>query len=145
MFSSIQGDIAGSRVLDLYAGSGAMGLESISRGCAGALFIDSHPEAVRVIKRNIAVLGVGAKAEVWLADCRKLEGRLAGEFDIVFMDPPYSRGLVPQTLDMLIRGGILAKDALIIAEHEAGVELSGAYTIKQKRYGKANFTFMRMV
>ena len=90
LFSVLGARVAGARVLDLYAGSGALGLEALSRGAAAATFVDSAPAAVRAVRANLAALG--AEAEVRRQDARRFLGGAreeAREYDLVFLDPPY--------------------------------------------------------
>ncbi len=84
---SMLGDLDGARVLDLYAGSGALGIEALSRGAATAVFVERDPQAVAAIERNLAPLGV--EATVARADALRWLARVEGEFDLVFCDPPY--------------------------------------------------------
>lgn len=84
---SMLGDLDGARVLDLYAGSGALGIEALSRGAATAVFVERDPQAVAAIERNLAPLGV--EATVARADALRWLARAEGEFDLVFCDPPY--------------------------------------------------------
>lgn len=120
LFSILASRVPGSRVLDLFAGTGALGLEALSRGAAGAVFVDQNAEAVRIIRTNIRRLGVDAQAEVLQGNVVQVLRRLAGRgfcFDLLFMDPPYGRGLIETTLPHL---GVLAEaGALLIAEHPA--------------------------
>jgi 16S rRNA (guanine966-N2)-methyltransferase len=84
---SMLGDVTGARVLDLYAGSGALGIEAISRGAASAVFVERDPQAVAVIERNLAALGV--EADVVRQDVLRFLARADGPFELVFCDPPY--------------------------------------------------------
>jgi 16S rRNA (guanine966-N2)-methyltransferase len=145
VFSSIQNIIAASHVLDLYAGSGAMGIEAISRGADSATFVDLSPHAVKAIKDNISSLNIQHKTEVLQLDCTRLPSKALKKYDIVFMDPPYGKNLVPRTIDALTDGGFLAQGALIIAEHEGDLDTEGLEVVKQKRYGKSYFTFIKAV
>ena len=92
---SVLGDLEGARVLDLFAGSGALGLEALSRGAAAATFVDSAPAALRALRDNLSALEIGAEAaEVRRADARAFlrSARKAGrQYDLVFLDPPYRR------------------------------------------------------
>ena len=124
LFSSLAsehgGDLEGLRFADLYAGSGAIGLEALSRGAAYALLVDSDPKAARVVRANIGALGVQAQAELSTA---KVTAAVAGPppggpFDIVFADPPYAVGEdeLKAVLDGLAGQGWLADGALVVIE-----------------------------
>jgi 16S rRNA (guanine966-N2)-methyltransferase len=110
------GDVAGARVLDLYAGSGALGIEALSRGAASAVFVERDPQAVAAIERNLAAVGV--EAVVVRQDALRYLGRADGPFELVFCDPPYdsaSRLAAPlaERLPMLT-----AEDARIVTESD---------------------------
>ncbi|NUO61116.1 MAG: 16S rRNA (guanine(966)-N(2))-methyltransferase RsmD [Hamadaea sp.] len=124
LFSSLSsehgGDLDGLRFADLYAGSGAIGLEAVSRGAAYALLVESDPKAARVIRANITALGAGASAELLTV---KVSAAVAGPppggpFDVVFADPPYAVGEddLKTVLDGLAGHGWLAEDALVVIE-----------------------------
>ena len=105
-------------MLDLFAGTGAMGLEALSRGAERALFVDQSSAAVRVIRTNIELCGAGAAARIIHGTAPAAVKALAqrGErFDLVFMDPPYGKGLIDKTIGLL--DGITGEDSLVVAEH----------------------------
>ncbi len=111
LFSAIQFDIEGRRVLDLYAGSGQLGIEALSRAASGCVFVDRNPEAVAIIKQNLQKTGLSALAQVVATDSLSYLERPKDAFDLVFMDPPYSAGLLLPTLEKAAKhvndGGIL--------------------------------------
>lgn len=119
LFSIIQFSIAGARVLDLYAGSGNLALEALSRGAAYAVCNDHDALCCKVIKRNIESLGFTAQAEVLhmdaLAAIRRMEGSTL-PFDIVFLDPPYQQN-VGAALQTLFEANLVALDGKVIVEH----------------------------
>lgn len=144
LFSILQNRIYGTRFLDLFAGSGAMGLEALSRGAGFSVMIDSSREAVRVIKANIAALGVQDRAEVYCAQAQAGIARLSGRFDTVFLDPPYKQACIPTILEQLLKYGVLAKNAVVIAEHEEDfLPCPGFEITRQRKYGRAQFTFLQ--
>ena len=108
-------DIAGARVADLFAGTGALGLEALSRGAAEAVFVEQSRAASRLIRDNIAALGLGGRAQVLAVDARKLPAA-ATSFDLIFLDPPYGKGLLPPALAALRSQGWLQPHSLIVAE-----------------------------
>ena len=120
MFGMIQFDIEDSFVLDLFAGSGALGLEAISRGAKQAVFCDSDRSACAVVERNINSLGFKQSAEVHCSDCFLLIDRLSAlgkRFSIVLIDPPYMAGLYERVLNALASSGIMDDGCILLIEH----------------------------
>jgi len=119
---AILGDrVAGAKVLDLFAGTGAMAIEALSRGASGAVLVESSPRAVEVLKENLASVGAERAACLFM-DYRKAVRQLAvrGErFSIAFLDPPYGMGLVGRAAADLARGGLLRRGAVVVAESGA--------------------------
>jgi 16S rRNA (guanine966-N2)-methyltransferase len=114
---SILGDVGGARVLDLFAGSGALGIEALSRGAGEAVFVDRDPRAVAAIRRNLEALGIDAP--VLREDALAFLGRAAGErYDLLFLDPPYdSAGRLSKTLTARLKP-VLADNARIVTESD---------------------------
>jgi len=146
--SSIAGPLDGARVLDLYAGSGAVGLEALSRGAGHVLLVEQGARAVRVIKENIEAIGL--PGAVLVAD--RVERALArgpdgDRYDIVFADPPYALAdaAVERVLSLLAEGGWLAPGALVIVERatrSGPVSWPDGYTPdRDRRYGEATFWY----
>jgi 16S rRNA (guanine966-N2)-methyltransferase len=109
--------VAGARVLDLFAGTGALGVEAISRGAAFALFVDDGAEARALIRQNVDTLGLGAVTKVFRRDATKLGPVHPVEpFGLAFLDPPYREGLAEQALASMRAGGWLVPDALVVVE-----------------------------
>ena len=110
----------GTRSLDLFAGTGALGLEALSRGCRNALFVESGVEGRGIIQKNIETLGLQGRARLFRRDATKLgPSGTMGQFDLVFADPPYGRGLGEKALASAAQGGWLGPGALIVLEEEA--------------------------
>ena len=101
LFSAIQFDIEGRRAVDLFAGSGQLGIEALSRGAAGCIFIDRNAEAAEVIRRNLKAAGLYASAHVLTTDAMLFLERGRERFDLAFLDPPYASGLLPEALARL--------------------------------------------
>lgn len=118
VFAILGDGVMGSVVLDLFAGTGAMGIESLSRGAAGAVLVESSPAALSALRANLAALE--AEGAVCLPlDYREAVRRLSAKgrtFDLVFLDPPYGKGLVGRSAELLFRAGILAPGAVVVAE-----------------------------
>ena len=112
--------ITDARVLDLFAGTGALGLEALSRGAAFALFIDEGAEARALLRENVATLGLGGTTRIFRRDATKLGAAHPIEpFSVAFLDPPYGRGLAEQALASALAGGWLAPGALVVVEEAA--------------------------
>ena len=149
VFSMLQFDIEGRRVLDLFAGSGQMALEAISRGAAYAVLVDKSKEAEKIIAKNIEKTRLGDACRVFSMDYAEYIRRYAGEkFDIVFLDPPYAERLIPKVLPRLLP--MLKPTSTVICESaEADVfGKSGMQDnfeiIKQAKYGVAYITILRL-
>ncbi|MGE3142251.1 MAG: 16S rRNA (guanine(966)-N(2))-methyltransferase RsmD [Hyphomonadaceae bacterium] len=140
--------LEGRRVLDLFAGSGALGLEALSRGAAFALFVETDEGARGAIRANIEALGLFGVTRLHRRDATDLGQRPAGlsaPFDLVFMDPPYGRGLCEAALQRLGSGGWMAPEALIVLEHgaEETILTAGYETLDTRFYGAAALRFLR--
>jgi 16S rRNA (guanine966-N2)-methyltransferase len=139
--------LEGARLLDLFAGSGALGLEGLSRGAGFCLFIDSDPAAVSTIGDNLRALGLAARgaARRWDAT-RPHGGPPDGPFDLVFLDPPYASGLVEPALAAITGGGWLAPAALTVVERgalEPRPQGQGFTILDSRRWGAARVWFLR--
>ena len=141
--------LEGARVLDVFAGSGAMGLEAISRGAALALFVETAEPALAAVRANIAAMGLGARARPLRQDATRIGRRAEGEvpFDVAFLDPPYGKGLGEQALVALSAGGWLAPKALVVLEQgaaEPAPAVPGFELLDERRYGAAKVLFLRL-
>ncbi|KNG94715.1 16S rRNA (guanine(966)-N(2))-methyltransferase RsmD [Pseudaestuariivita atlantica] len=136
--------VTGARVLDLFAGTGALGLEALSRGAAEAVFVESGRVGQGLIRDNIRALGLGGRARLIARDATRpghSSGLMAG---LVFLDPPYGRDLGARALAAAAWGGWLAEDALIVWEEAAPMDPpEGFETLEERRYGGTVFTLMR--
>jgi 16S rRNA (guanine966-N2)-methyltransferase len=140
--------IAGCRVLDLFAGSGALGLEALSRGAAFALFVDTDAAARGIIRENIEALGLLGVTRIHRRDAADLGAKPAGlgaPFDLVFLDPPYGKGLGEAALAKLSSGGWIGPDALIALECAADETpiTVGLETLDERTYGAAKVVFLK--
>ena len=136
--SIVQAALPGARVLDLYAGSGALGLEALSRGASHADFVELNPPSLAALSANITGLGAAAEATVHRGDALRFAERLApGAYDLAFADPPYNRDDAAR-LVTLFRATPFAR--ILCVEHAASVELPGDDT---RRYGDTAITFVR--
>ncbi|MGI8569887.1 MAG: 16S rRNA (guanine(966)-N(2))-methyltransferase RsmD [Methylocella sp.] len=137
--------VADTRVIDLFAGTGAMAIEALSRGAAFALLVDQDARACAIIRANFAALELGGAARILRRDARKLGAAPEGEsFSLAFLDPPYAKGFVPPTLKALRDGGWLGKDALVVIEERAGAEVAvpdGFVLVETRRFGVTQVVF----
>lgn len=121
LFSIIQFQIEGRRVLDLFAGSGQLGLEALSRGASAAVFVDASKESIAVVQKNIQNTGLSKGAEVHQADFAAYLMRKTAPFDLVFLDPPYRTGLLQKALSMVVP--VMNPGGTIICENPSDEEL----------------------
>lgn len=138
--------VAGARVIDLFAGTGALGLEALSRGAAQALFVDSGTPARALIRANIESLGAGGLARLFRRDATKLGPTQDAPYTLAFLDPPYGRGLAQPALASLREGGWLAPGALCVVEEEAAAEIGpveGFARLERRDYGDTQIVFLR--
>jgi 16S rRNA (guanine966-N2)-methyltransferase len=139
--------VTGARVLDLFAGTGALGLEALSRGAAFALFIDDAAEARALLRENIAALGLGGVTRIFRRDATRLgDAHPVGTFSLVFLDPPYGKGLAEKALASALAGGWLVPGALIVVEEAADADFKapeGFEEIERRRYDDTEFVFLR--
>lgn len=144
----ILGDVEGARVLDLFAGSGALGLEALSRGAAHATFVDAGKPALGVVRDNLRALGLEDRATVIGGDAIALARRLAGPWRLVFVDPPYASDLATRAV-LALPAAQLAPDAVIVIEHDrrhAPPEALGSLLrTDQRRYGDTYISFYEAV
>ncbi|MDO4343508.1 MAG: 16S rRNA (guanine(966)-N(2))-methyltransferase RsmD [Eubacteriales bacterium] len=141
LFNMLGSSVYGCRFLDLFSGSGAIGIEALSRGAETAFFVEQGREALRCIRENLRFTKLEQKAQVLALDVFEALKRLDGQkaFDIIFMDPPYNRGLEREVLEALAESGLADSRTLIIAEASAETEFDyvdslGFETVKYKKY-----------
>jgi 16S rRNA (guanine966-N2)-methyltransferase len=140
-------DIEGAVVLDCFCGSGALGLEALSRGAAQVNFIDDNRDSLDLAKKNAKAMKFENQAQFLLADMKALKPNARSRASLVFLDPPYNKNLVPAGLASLVRGGWLADDALCIAETEKNFvsSLSGFHVLADKTYGNTRIHFLQLI
>ena len=137
----------GARVLDLFAGTGALGIEALSRGAAFVCFVEEAAEARGLIKENIELLGLAGQSKVFRRDATRMGHAHPNEpFSLVFCDPPYGKNLAPEALSSAIAGGWVTIDALVIIEERADVVIelpTGLVLLEQRIYGDTQMIFAR--
>ena len=147
VFSSIQFDVENRVVLDLFAGSGQMGLEALSRGASRAMFVDSEREAIEIVKKNIATTGFADRTKFIVSDWRNYIRKACQReaFDLVFVDPPYAMQCCADCAQRLASSGILLKGAIVVLESgeeeldPTALASLGYEVIKSTHYGKKTF------
>lgn len=144
LFSILNERIWGSRVLDLFSGTGNLGIEALSRGAGECVFCDISRDSLRLIKANIAHCKAQEGARVVPGDFRKTLMNLDGQFDIILLDPPYDKGFLEPAFDLIRQQNLLAEDGVIVAEHrreeELADEIHGFIKEKERRYGIIKLT-----
>jgi 16S rRNA (guanine966-N2)-methyltransferase len=139
--------VSGARVLDLFAGTGALGIEAVSRGAAFALFVDNGTEARALLRNNVEALGLGGVTKVFRRDATNLGPAHPVEpFSLVLLDPPYGRGLAQKALASLRDGGWLTPGALVVVEEAkvAGFAApEGFEELERRTYDDTEFVFLR--
>jgi 16S rRNA (guanine966-N2)-methyltransferase len=137
------------RVADLYAGSGALGIEALSRGAGFAFFVEQNVRACRIIQRNLDAARCAGNAQIICAALPAALDRLTGPCDLVLLDPPYDAGVLPDVLPKLAASDHLAPEAIIVAEHRATTVLPDSYgplaVWKRRRQGDGAVTIYRRV
>ena len=145
IFSSIQFDVENRRVLDLFAGSGQMGLEALSRGAERATFIDASREAMEIVKQNARTTGFFDASHFLVSDFRNYIRKASGreKFDLVFIDPPYAMQCCAEAVKKLVEADLLLNGAIVVlesGEEEIDIaSLDSFEVIKSTHYGKKSF------
>jgi 16S rRNA (guanine966-N2)-methyltransferase len=146
LIHAYQDPIRDARVLDLFAGTGALGIEAISRGAAFALFVDDSAEARALLRDNIAGLGLGGTTRVFRRDATRLgDAHPVEPFALAFLDPPYGKGLAQQALASAQAGGWLAPGALVVVEDlKAAFAAPPAFNeLERRSYDDTEVVFLR--
>lgn len=147
LFSILGGRVSGAAVVDLYAGSGALGIEALSRGAAVCVFVEKNSRHMAVVKVNLEKTGLADRGRLLRCDARQAPALLQREqfrADLIFLDPPYGSGEIPAVLEEIASRGILGGDGLIVVEHAARAQSwSGLFPgSRRKRYGDTALTFL---
>lgn len=147
MFNIVQDWVYDSQVLDLFAGSGALGIEALSRGASQAVFCDNSLDSIKIIKSNIEKARVVDRSQIVSDDFKRCLRDMEAKnqsFDMIFVDPPYYKGLFEEVLDTIRACKILKKDGIVIVEHDAKRpigQVEGLEVYKEKKYGITMLTF----
>ncbi len=147
VFSALQFDLEGRRVLDLFAGTGQMGIEALSRGAQSCVFVDRRRDAYELVRSNLAVCGLTDRAQVVCGDAMGYLNSLRTQFDLIFLDPPYADDTLERAIAHIARFDILAPYGIIVAECPADKTLPSLGTPyrvhREYRYGKIKVTVYR--
>ncbi len=139
--------VSGARVLDLFAGTGALGIEAVSRGAAFALFVDNGAEARALLRNNVEALGLGGVTRIFRRDATNLGPAHPVEpFSLAFLDPPYGKGLAEKALASLCDGGWLTPGALVVVEEAKAAAFTppeGFEELERRLYNDTEFVFLR--
>ncbi|MGH7774731.1 MAG: 16S rRNA (guanine(966)-N(2))-methyltransferase RsmD [Candidatus Binatia bacterium] len=148
LFNILPHDLSGLKVLDLFAGTGNLSIEALSRGAAEAVLVDASREAARAIRENLQTLGLSGKSQVWITPVLRslrLLSRKGERFDLVFLDPPYEKDWVGQTLRAIAQQGLLRESGILVVEHGVREKIEvnyGSLALKdQRRYGTTLLSF----
>lgn len=150
LFNIIAADVPGARVLDLFAGSGALGIEALSRGASAAIFVERAPQALAALRANLAHTRLQEAATVVAGDVFRALNKLArsgARFDLVLADPPYAAALGARCLQELAAGDLVEPEGLVVLEHAAQEDMpedvENLRRIRSARYGGTALTFYR--
>ena len=150
LFSAIQFEIEGRRALDLFAGTGQMGIECLSRGAAEAVFVENRPRAAEIVRENLRRTGLADRGRVVTGDALDYLAKARRRFDLIFLDPPYETDLLEQAIKCAVTFDILEPHGIIAAEHPAGrfprlspPEAERVRLYRTYRYGKIAVTLLR--
>lgn len=145
IFNAIQFDIEGRRVLDLFAGTGQLGIEALSRGAKEAVFADCAPAAIKVIRANLQTVKMEDRAQVLQGDYQSVLGRFPKErFGLIFLDPPYERGMLQDAVTRIMERELLCNGGMIVCEGQFGEEMPegirGCRIYRTYKYGRTAVT-----
>ena len=146
IFNVLREEVAGRRILDLFAGAGSLGLEALSRGARWVTFVDASSQSINVLKSNLEKLKLKDRSTVIRLDGLKALKRLEQSFDLIFADPPYGRGFAQQIVDSVARREILKEGGVLVLEHHKketfGCPEDRLCALKQRRFGDTVISFL---
>ncbi|OIJ17727.1 16S rRNA (guanine(966)-N(2))-methyltransferase RsmD [Anaerobacillus alkalidiazotrophicus] len=152
IFNIIGPYFKGGQALDLYAGSGGLGIEALSRGIDNVIFVDHNPKAVEIIKLNLKNCRFEDKVEVYRNESMRALKAIAKrklKFDLIFLDPPYAKQRLEDEIDFIVKNDLLSQDGIIVTEHDANVSISSSIDnlscYRQEHYGDTGITIYKMM
>jgi len=147
LFSIIQFDLPGAKVLDLFAGTGQLGIEALSRGASEAYFVDEREDACRLVRENLKRTNMDSIGHVVRSDYLSFLKKCTNKFDIIILDPPYAEVFLENSINMITEIDILQTNGIIIAERPVGKEIPGGFSgyirSKDYKYGNTLLTLYR--
>lgn len=150
LFNILPRDFSGMKILELFAGTGNVSIEALSRGAESALLVDASERSARVIRENLRRLELSARAQVWVMPVRRalnVVGRQGQKFDVIFLDPPYDQKLVGRALELIASVSPIHPSAVVVAEHSVRETVESNYGFlslnDQRRYGDTLLSFFR--
>ncbi len=147
LFNILAFSVREARVLDLFSGSGALGLECLSRGAKEVVFNDLARDSVNILKKNLAAIKipVGEEVKIFNYDYSACLERLVGAFDLIFIDPPYKLDYGVPAMEKIVKRGLLSEDGIIVYERDRAFvgEVKGLEKYDERKYGKAYLTFFK--
>ncbi len=147
IFNSIQSYLYDATVLDLFSGSGSLGIEAISRGAKRAVFVDKERLAISTTQKNIDMLGIRDKADIKHSDYQSFLSASNETFDVILLDPPYRLHVIEEIISLIERQNLLAKDGIIVALYSKNVSLNiegfDIISYKEKKIGVTNISFLK--
>ncbi len=144
LFNLIMADVPEAVVVDLFSGSGNLGLEALSRGASRCYFCDSSRDSIALIRRNVEYCRAQERSVIYTADYRKALDKIREKVDVFLLDPPYRKGILPDCLARIEEAGLLAEDGVIVCEHgtdEPMEDVIGGFEkFKERSYGSITLT-----
>ena len=143
LFTKLQFEIEGARVLDLFCGTGGLGIEAISRGAREVIFVDKNPKSVALTRENLK--NIGSDARVYNVPFEKALEKVEGQFDLILLDPPYNSGFYEKALEMIEKRKLLAEGGTIVCEHYKDdlFDYSRFDVYDEKTYGTVVLTYLK--
>lgn len=143
LFASIQNYVKGSICLDLFAGSGGLGIEALSEGAQSCYFVDNNKIVIDILKKNLTSLKVEEDYFLIKKDYVEALKTFDMKFDIIFLDPPYHLNMMNNAIDLIIKNNLLNDGGIIVCEYEEGTVNCDLQILKEKRYGSKNVTIFK--
>ncbi|MDO4563275.1 MAG: 16S rRNA (guanine(966)-N(2))-methyltransferase RsmD [Clostridia bacterium] len=145
LFSALTPYIPAARVLDAFAGSGALGIEALSRGCSECTFVDNSHAALEIVRKNLELTRLMPLSHVVCDDAIKALSKFDMPFDLVFLDPPYESALMAEAMEIISSKKLLSSGGVMVLEWDSARPdvPEGFETIREKRYGRVNITLVR--
>ncbi len=146
IFNILQPYVPCENVLDLFAGSGAMGIEALSRGCLSCVFVEKSKDAISIIHKNLDKSRFASSSHVVFGDALAYLDNCTKQFDLIFLDPPYNKGLLSSVFGKIFSNDLLSDEGIVLVESEAGGETvthDRFECFKQAKYGKTVVSVFR--